>query len=110
MEKTLLEEIQESINELIKKAKEWFSNVGECDVNLMISCGAITENQIIEMYLKENSFKFLDYDSLLVIESSKENLEKTHELYKQLKEIAMKYKTLIITGEQKKEVKDYDLG
>ena len=102
MKETSITEIQEPINELIKKAKDWFSNVGECDVNLMISCGVITEDQIVEMYLKENIIKFLDYDSLSVIENStKENLEKSHELYEKLKEIAMKYKTPIITGVQK---------
>ena len=101
MDKISLDEVRESINELIKKAKEWFSD-GEIDVDLMINCGVITESQIVDMYLKEKFTKFLDYDSLSVLESSKENLEKSHELYKQLREIAMKYKTSIITGVQKR--------
>ncbi len=102
MKEISFKDLQESINDLIKKAKDWFSNIGECDVDLMISYGVITEDQIVEMYLKENNIKFLDYDSLLVIESStKENLEKAHERYKQLKEIAMKYKIPIIISKQK---------
>lgn len=39
---------------LLPKAKQWFGN-GEADVDLMIRSGAITKNQIIKMYIKENN-------------------------------------------------------
>ena len=32
--------------------KDWFGN-GEIDVNLMIRCGAISEDQIIEIFIND---------------------------------------------------------
>lgn len=42
-----------SCEKLYPKAKQWFGD-GEVDVNLMVSSGAITKEQIIKMYIKEN--------------------------------------------------------
>lgn len=38
---------------LLPKAKQWFGD-GEIDVDLMISMRAITKEQLIKMYVKEN--------------------------------------------------------
>lgn len=38
---------------LLPKAKQWFGQ-GEVDVDLMIGMGAVTKDQIIKMYIKEN--------------------------------------------------------
>jgi hypothetical protein len=37
-----------------EEQKRWFGD-GEWDVDLMLSCGAVTEDQIIEMYNREHS-------------------------------------------------------
>lgn len=42
-----------SCKNLLPKAKQWFGD-GEVDVDLMIRCGAVSENQLIKMYIKEN--------------------------------------------------------
>ena len=39
--------------EATKEMKDWFG-MGEYDTDLMISCGAITEEQIVEMYNREH--------------------------------------------------------
>lgn len=39
---------------LLPKAKQWFGN-GEVDVDLMISAGTVTKEQLIKMYIQENN-------------------------------------------------------
>lgn len=37
------------------KAKAWFQDITEADLELMISMGVITKSQVIKMYIRENA-------------------------------------------------------
>lgn len=41
-------------NFLYPKVKEWFENITDYDLDLMIKMGAISKQQVIKMYIKEN--------------------------------------------------------
>ena len=38
---------------LTKKAKDWFQDITEMDLDLMISMGVITANRVMKMYYEE---------------------------------------------------------
>lgn len=40
--------------QLTNKAKEWFQDITEMDLDLMLSLGVITENRVMTMYYQEN--------------------------------------------------------
>lgn len=37
------------------EAKKWFKNVNKADLDLMLSAGLVTKDQVIELYIKENN-------------------------------------------------------